>query len=315
VLSSWFSSEPGSTPAGGPAGAVTVVRPLRWRDRAAALAYLRRDPGPNLMLIDQVARLGVLPARGPRSALLAAWEGPRQERLAGILSVRPSVLLDAGAGPAAITTLAPGLDGLAAGLIRSPAAGVDLLWKELERGGRRALVDRYETAYRLDLGPDRGPDPAGTAAEALPPERGLPSVREAREADLEDLVIAARASLREEGRPDPFHGNPAGFRAWVRGRLSRARVVEEDGRVVFVAYADVQRAEGWLLQGVYTWPDRRRRGFARAGVAALAHAARREGADHVQLAVVRGNHAAEALYAGLGFRPFHTLRTILFALD
>ncbi|NNL67150.1 MAG: GNAT family N-acetyltransferase, partial [Myxococcales bacterium] len=127
-----------------------------------------------------------------------------------------------------------------------------------------------------------------------------------------DLVVAARASLREEGRPDPFHGDPHGFRAWVRGRMPRAHVIQDEGRVVFVAYADVQRGEGWLLQGVYTWPDRRRRGFGREGVAGLCRRAAEAGAEHVQLAVVEGNAPAEALYGGLGFEPFVELRTILF---
>jgi len=200
-----------------------------------------------------------------------------------------------------VDALAPSLSGLGAGLVRSPACGVTRLWSHLERDGRRAVVDRREIAHRLDL---------SSATVAALPE--APDLRPARPADLEDLVVAARASLREEGRPDPFDGDPAGFRSWVAGRLGRAYVQEDGGKVVFVGYADVQRSEGWLLQGVYTWPDRRRRGFARSGVAGLARRAAAAGAAHVQLAVVRGNEAAERLYEGLGFRPFLELRTILF---
>jgi predicted GNAT family acetyltransferase len=79
-------------------------------------------------------------------------------------------------------------------------------------------------------------------------------------------------------------------------------VVEWEGALRFVGYADVQRSEGWLLQGVYTWPEARRRGRAAAA-----------GASHVQLAVVEGNAPAEKLYEKLGFRPFARLRTVLFA--
>jgi len=251
------------------------------------------------MLLDAVSRLGSLrPGRSPAGTLAAAFDG---ETIRGVLAVRPSILVDAGAMPAAITALAPSLSGLGAGLIRSPAACVDRLWVHLEKAGRRAVVDRREVAHRMSL------DAARLAA--LPE---APVVRAAAERDLEDLVVAARASLREEGRPDPYPGDPEGFRAWVRGRMERANVIETEGRVVFVAYADVQRREGWLLQGVYTWPDRRRRGFARAGVAALCRRAAAAGAADVQLAVVEGNRAAEGLYAGLGFRPFLDLRTILF---
>jgi RimJ/RimL family protein N-acetyltransferase len=278
---------------------VLSVRRLRRRDRAAALAYLSREPAANLMLLDAASRLGNLrPGKPSAGTLAAAFEG---EALRGVLAVRPSVLLDAHATPSAIEALAPSLSGVGAGLIRSPAACVDPLWVQLEKAGRSSLVDRREVAHRLDLEP---------AAVATLPDGAR--ARAACDADLEDLVVAARASLREEGRPDPFHGDPEGFRAWVHGRMERAHVLDEDGRIVFVAYADVQRSEGWLLQGVYTWPDRRRRGYARAGVAALCRRAAEAGAAHVQLAVVADNAPARALYTGLGFRPFLDLRTILF---
>ena len=83
--------------------------------------------------------------------------------------------------------------------------------------------------------------------------------------------------------------------------------------MAFVAYADVRCHEGWLLQGVYTWPEFRRRGLAAAGVSLLCGQAFSEGAEHVQLAVVDGNRPGEALYEGLGFRSFAKLRTILFS--
>jgi RimJ/RimL family protein N-acetyltransferase len=251
------------------------------------------------MLLDATSRLGgLVPGRPLAGRLAAVFEG---EAIRGVLAIRPSVLLDAAATPEAIAALAPQLRPVATGLIRSPARGVDLLWCHLEKSGRRASVDRREVAHRLRLDAD--------ALASLPRPAGL---RRAVESDLEDLVVAARASLREEGRPDPYHGDPEGFRTWVHGRMRRAHVIEVEGRVAFVAYADVQRSEGWLLQGVYTWPDRRRRGFAREGVAGLCHRAAEAGADHVQLAVVQGNAPAEQLYEGLGFEPFAELRTILF---
>ena len=126
-------------------------------------------------------------------------------------------------------------------------------------------------------------------------------------------MVAARESLCEEGRPDPFDGDVVTFRRWVRGRIPRARVAESGGRVVFVGYADVQRVEGWLVQGVYTWPEVRGRGFAAAGVSDMCREAFEAGAEHVQLAVVEENLAGVRLYEGLGFEPFARLRTILFS--
>ena len=70
--------------------------------------------------------------------------------------------------------------------------------------------------------------------------------------------------------------------------------------------------QGWLIQGVYTWPDARRLGYARKGMDALLREAFAAGASHVQLAVVAGNEPASQLYRKLGFEAFAELRTILF---
>jgi ribosomal protein S18 acetylase RimI-like enzyme len=265
-----------------------------------ALAYLGEDPLENLFLIDLVGRFGQPPAPGEmRTEIAVALRGGE---IAGLAALRPSVVLDAHVDPEAAEALFPFLDGLGVGLVKSSAASIEPLWARLaRRGGRRAVVDRFETAYAL------------RPAEArLAPCRSGERVRPAEKWDLEPLVLAARESLREESRPDPFAGDLRGFRRWVRGRVPRARVVERDGRIVFVGYADVRRGEGWLLQGIYTWPDARRRGFASVGTSALCREAFGAGADHVQLAVVEGNDPARALYEGLGFKPFSRLRTILF---
>jgi ribosomal protein S18 acetylase RimI-like enzyme len=275
------------------------VRPLRRPDVARALAYLEREPRLNLVLIDLVLRLGGEPPGGePRPAVLAALRG---EEIAGLAAVRPSTVLDATADPEALEALLPHLGSLGSGLVKSTESVVAPLWRWLEAHGRRALLDRIEIGYALEP----------PAPEVEPP--GDARVRRARRGDLEALVEAARASLREENRPDAFRGDPLGFRRWVDSRIPRATIVEAAGRVVFVGYADVQCPRGWLLQGVYTWPSWRRRGVARAGVAALCRQAFAEGADHVQLAVVESNRAAERLYESLGFRAFGRVRTLLFA--
>jgi RimJ/RimL family protein N-acetyltransferase len=277
------------------------ARSVRLAERGTVLAYLARHPEANLFLLDLAARLGTPPPPGElRSEVVAAWQGGA---LAGVAALRPSVVFDADAGPEAIRALLPHLETLGVGLIKSARVGVDHAWAELSRRGRRqALLDRRETAYALRAGSARLREASGLRARPAAPE------------DLEALVVAARESLREEERPDPFAGDLRNFRRWVRGRVERARVVEHAGRVVFVGYADVQRPEGWLIQGVYTWPEFRRRGFAAVGVSGLCREAFEAGARHVQLAVVEGNVAGERLYAGLGFEPFGELRTILFAL-
>jgi len=275
-------------------------RLLGLADREAAVRYLSRDSVANLFLLDLAANLGGRSVPGEaRTEIVALWQNGE---IVGMAGLHPTVILDAHAGKEAVEAFIPYLNRLKVGLVKSPVPTVDLLWGRLSaRRSRRVLVDRIEIAYALQEG------------DWKPIERtGAESVRRAQDADLDDLVVAARESLREEDRPDPFVGDAKGFRHWVRGRVARARVVEIDGRVAMVGYADVQRPEGWLLQGIYTWPDCRQRGLASFGVSELCREAFRGGADHVQLAVVEGNAAAQRLYESLGFTPFAKLRTILF---
>ena len=280
-------------------------RDERWRaeavgprERAAVVEHLRKDLPANLLLLDLSDSLGRPP--GPREMPPRVLALRRGNDLEAVASLRPSIALDSQMPPEAVEALLPHFEPLHSGLVKSAWHLVTPLWDSLAADGRKALVDRPESAFAL-----RPED-----FRSAPRPRGA-TTRVAVDSDLELLVVAARASLREEDRPDPFVGDPAGFRRWVRGRLHRARVVEVDGRVVFVGYADVRRAEGWLIQGVYTAPEMRRRGYAAAGMSALVEEAFGAGADHVQLAVVEGNEAAQRLYESLGFEAYARLRTVL----
>jgi len=281
-------------------GRSLLVRDLEPGDVPAVLAFLREQTLANLQLIDLVQRCSEppLPGEAPNRILLAI----RNAEVESVAALWPTITFDANARAECIEAFLPKLARLSVGLIKSEASSVDLLWESLEQQGRRrALLDRHEIAYRLR---------ADDARFARVPEPGR--ARSAQPADMDPLVFAARESLREEGRPDPFANDLPGFRMWVSGRQPRARVVESGQGIVFVGYADVQRQEGWLLQGIYTWPHARRLGFAAAGTSEMCREAFEHGADHVQLSVVEGNRAAEALYERLGFERFAALRTILF---
>lgn len=281
------------------AGDTRRARRLGSHEQARALEFLCAAPEENLVLIDFVSRLGA--ALGPGEVPPQIYGVFAGERLEGVAALRPSVALSAGMSAELVPPLIPYCLRAPSGLVKSDRRLVGPIWQALEASGRRSLIDRIEIGYRLRPG----------AMAPVAPD--LPGVaRPARPEDLDELVYAARASLWEEDRPDPAEGDPHGFQRWVRGRLPRARVVCEDGRTVFVAYADVRRAEGWLVQGVYTWPAMRRRGFARRGMDAIVREAFASGASHVQLAVIEGNERASRLYEDLGFEPFVELRTILF---
>jgi ribosomal protein S18 acetylase RimI-like enzyme len=277
------------------------ARLLRSGDRPAVLARLAANAKANLFLLDLTDRMGAPPSPGEmRTEIAAAWRG---DEVVGVVGLRPSIAFDAEVTPEAVEAFVPLLESYGVGLVKSPADAVEWFWRSLNRRVcRRALVDRIETAYSVAAG-----------AAKLDAPGALQRTRPALDEDLDWLVEAARESLREESRPDPFAGDFRGFRRWVRGRVPRARVVEAGGRVVFVGYADVQRPEGWLLQGVYTRPEARRRRHGSVGVSDLCRQAFASGADHVQLAVVDGNEPGRSLYERLGFEPFAKLRTILFS--
>jgi RimJ/RimL family protein N-acetyltransferase len=281
-----------------PAAALEVA-PVRPESRGAVLAFLSRDPTANLFLMDQALRLGAPPAPGEsRSEMIGAW---RDGELEAVLALRPSIALTP-AAPDVLEGFLPWVEPLGIGLVKSAAPVVDALWQRLSASRPREVVlDRLETAYVL-----REPE------ARLAPVRAHERARAAHLGDLDSLVVAARESLRDENRPDPYTGDVRGFRRWVRGRIPRARVVETDAGIVCVGYADVQLPAGWLIQGVYCWPEARRRAFATTGVSDLCRRAFEAGAGHVQLSVVAGNEAGRRLYEGLGFEPVATLRTILF---
>ena len=173
----------------------------------------------------------------------------------------------------------------------------------MERRAGAMLLDRIEIGFALEPADAQLRRAGGAAARAQ---------RRARSTST-PLVEAARASLLEEGRPDPTESDPIGFRRWVRGRVRRAVVVEEGGAVGFVGYADVQSPRGWLLQGVYTWPAFRRRGLAAVGVSELCRRAFASGGGARAAGRGRGKRGRRALYERLGFQRFARLRTMLFA--
>ncbi len=275
-----------------------IVRTLRNRDREVALARLRGRARDDLFLLDLVRQIGTNASADLPSEVLGAWRGPN---LVGVASLRPTLVIESQIERPVLEALLGPLSDLGSGLVRSELSATAALWGRLAGRGRRALVDRRETSLVLERDDLR----------ATAPSRDI-AIRAVSSSDLEPLVEAARASLREEGRPDPFIGDPRGFRRWVSARLPRALIAECAGEVVWVGYADVRIEEGWLLQGIYTWPAWRRRGLAAAGVTALCRSAFASRAEHVQLSVVEGNLPAHSLYESLGFRPHTTLRTLLF---
>ena len=80
-----------------------------------------------------------------------------------------------------------------------------------------------------------------------------------------------------------------------------ALVAEEDGRIVGTVYANMASRDFGYVFGLYTRPDVRRKGVAKALMRAIASVLQDEGRRYVVLSVDTPNEKARALYDRLGF--------------
>ena len=80
-----------------------------------------------------------------------------------------------------------------------------------------------------------------------------------------------------------------------------ALVAEDEGNIVGTVYANTASRDFGYVFGLYTRPDARRRGVAKALMRAIASVLRDEGRRYVVLSVDTPNEKARALYERLGF--------------
>lgn len=111
-------------------------------------------------------------------------------------------------------------------------------------------------------------------------------------------------------RSRPNSADPAIVRMILEGSPPRAfaSVVGQgpDDHSELVAIARGHRNDDWLgLASIWTRPDHRRRGVARAMMTALGHWAARHGARYVYIQVATVNEPALAAYGRLGFVHHH----------
>jgi ribosomal protein S18 acetylase RimI-like enzyme len=139
-------------------------------------------------------------------------------------------------------------------------------------------------------------------------------VRAARSADTRQIVELGERSAGTSvwpGRPASTQRLAASFRAlfeMCRARSdARILVAELDARfagfliLVLHLLDEVTRLDQAFVAYMAVEPDARRRGVAKALLAAAEEQARSSGLQHISLMVTHGNEAARRLYASLGF--------------
>jgi L-amino acid N-acyltransferase YncA len=152
-------------------------------------------------------------------------------------------------------------------------------------------------------------------AELRVPE-GVPlpaQVRNASEAEQEIVREACRAVTLEELAIDPEALDPLAFRSALTQRVRGGReyLWMHQGRLLFRAALSAATVESALVEGVYTPPEQRGRGFGTAGMHALCERLLRFH-KRVVLFVAADNVRAQALYRRLGFVQFGEYRASYF---
>ena len=122
-------------------------------------------------------------------------------------------------------------------------------------------------------------------------------IRRATQADL-DVMRNTWDEFTAEATFTPYPGS-----AFDPSLVTKhiALVAEEGDSVVGTVYANTTSAHFGYVFGLYTRPDARRRGVAKALMRAIAEVLRQEGRRYVVLSVDTPNEQARALYERLGF--------------
>ncbi|MBV9383380.1 MAG: GNAT family N-acetyltransferase [Streptosporangiaceae bacterium] len=274
------------------------LRLLDDRDRAAALAICDSDPVTNVFVGSRIRALGLEPGR-----LGAQIWGHEPAGQLTSLCYAGANLVPVAATQAAIAGFAERAlrQGRRCSSLVGPAADVNALW-----------------AY---LRPHWGPPREVRAVQPLMTISGAPliaadpGVRRVRPGELEILLPACVAMFTEEVGVSPLAGDGgSSYRARVAEliRTGRAFARIEDGQVVFKAEVGAATPLACQVQGVWVRPDRRGRGIAAPGMAAVVNEARRAISPLVSLYVNDFNVPARAAYRRVGFTEVGEFMSVLF---
>lgn len=277
------------------------AREAGQRDVPAMLAFLDRRPAENVFLSYLLRRDGVETFGGRAVWLVAERDG----RVVGVClsasNVVPAVADEEAARALAgrMGRIRPGAQSLV-----GERSAVTAMWEVLgRRGPRPRLVREEQPFYAL-----------GRADLARQPAARRARLRRAEAADLDPLVAACAAMLREEILDDPYARDPGGFRAGVWRMVQEGAIFVGEGRdgLVFKAHANVRTPLAVQISGVYTVPGQRGRGHARACLRALATLLLEENPT-LCLYVNGENRAAIRAYESVGFRRAGSFKTVFFS--
>lgn len=226
------------------------VAPLGPKEAPQLRALLVREPSPNLYLLGILEEFGV--TASPSSSAFTFWGAFDGGELAATVFVGgEGGLLVPSAHP--ISLHEPLAEALSKTGLRLHAAmgerdAVDVLVRYLAPGKPKlSVAQRLFTATADDLGPFTNP-----------------TLRLAREDDVDRLLPLAAGYVKETFGTDPLEKDLEGFRARLLQRIrgKRSYVLDQDGALVFKVDVGSRSQWGAELEGLYTHPDHRSQGHA-----------------------------------------------------
>jgi hypothetical protein len=146
--------------------------------------------------------------------------------------------------------------------------------------------------------------------QVIPPEHPGGRMREAVEADLALASGWVLGFLRDAKLHDP----PEMALKALRNRIAEHQIYlwETDGKPVSMAAAARPGVRGTTVNLVYTPPERRRRGYATACVAALSQRLLDAGYEFCTLFTDLANSTSNSIYQKIGYRPVCDFNEYLF---
>ena len=280
------------------AGNASAIRLLSDRDRDEALALCDRDPVTNVFVSARIRGSGLDPMR------LGAqiWGYCEAGRLVS-LCYSGANLVPVAAVPQAIAAFAERArrQGRRCSSVAGPAEAVGDLWRRLAPfWDRPREIRACQPLLAIAGDPLVAPDPRVRMVH--PDEVGI-------------LLPASIAMFTEEVGVSPIGPDGgAAYRARVSelvcGGRSFARI--DGDTVTFKAEVGAVTPYACQVQGVWVPPDRRGRGHASHGMAAVVAIARHTMAPVVSLYVNDYNAPARAAYQRVGFTQVGTFMSVLF---
>jgi uncharacterized protein len=140
-----------------------------------------------------------------------------------------------------------------------------------------------------------------------------PDVRLSTRDDLEALILAAARMHREEMGIDPLAIDAPAWRTRMISLIERhwSWIWMRGHEVLFKAELSAWTPDVVQIQGVYTAPQHRGRGIARAGLAAVCEQVFRD-VPRCSLYVNQYNVIAQHVYEHLGFQPADVFATVMY---